>query len=542
MISALLTVAAAGGLASAVTAHASSVEQGLDVSSYQGSINWSQVAGAGYSFAYIRAVEETNAYPDPDFQQNWNGAMANGVKPGAYLFFNASLDPNAEANALIDRLHSVPFARGSLVPVIDVEKEGTQNVGVPVATAISNLHTIVNDVQAATGVLPGIYTSPLWWDGYIGSSDFTSDPLWVAHYCSPQGSSCPLVPANNWGGFGYQAWQYCGGCGSVPGISGGVDLDQGNPIPPQYDGSDSLIGTHFAAVGSSGGGGGGSGSTSDAAMAVMDSRIYGLTSTGSSFSTVQTWSSTPFYGTRTTTFADVNGSGKASAVAINDSSIFVMPNTGSGTFDPVQNWSSTLFYGGLGTYMADLQGNGYASAVAINPGSIWVEPNTGHGSFGPPQEWSSVPFYGTRGTYLADIDGSGRASVIAVNNDSIWVLRNNGHGSFSPPQEWSAVPFYGTRGVFFADLDGPNKPASAIALNSDSIWVARNLGGGFGAPQEWSAGAFYGEWTYMADVDGSGRASMVAVNPGSIWVEKNNGTTSFGSPGLWWQGAFYGTH
>src|SRR6202043_2855094 len=70
---------------------ASGVQQGIDVSEFQGSINWTTVASHGISFAYIRAGEGTlssgNFYKDKNFQTNWNGAAAAGITPGAYWFF-----------------------------------------------------------------------------------------------------------------------------------------------------------------------------------------------------------------------------------------------------------------------------------------------------------------------------------------------------------------------------------------------------------------------------------------------------------------------
>lgn len=196
-------------------ARASSARQGVDVSSWQGSINWASVASSGISFAYIRAGEGTGS-PDSNFQVNWNRALAAGVTPGAYLFFHPSEDPNAQAQLLIRQLESVPFGRGDLIPAIDVETTDNQSQ----ATVVTALQTLVHGVQAAIGALPAIYASPSWWDDYVNSSAFTADPLWLACWCS---GGNPPGPAHNWGGFGWQAWQYTD-AGSVPGVAGPVDL------------------------------------------------------------------------------------------------------------------------------------------------------------------------------------------------------------------------------------------------------------------------------------------------------------------------------
>ncbi|MBV8195860.1 MAG: CHAP domain-containing protein [Candidatus Dormibacteraeota bacterium] len=276
----------------------------------------------------------------------------------------------------------------------------------------------------------------------------------------------------------------------------------------------------------------------DAAIAVSDSATTVRLSSKTAFGAKQTWSSTPFYGSRATLFADLDGPLKpASAVAINDNDTWVMKNQGS-SFGPPQQWSSTAFYGTRATLMADVDGSGRASAVAINDDSIWVMPNMGD-HFGPPQLWAQTPFYGSRLTTLAVIDGSHRASAVAINDSDIWVMQNNGAG-FNAPTEWGSALFYGSRGTYLADLDGSGI-ASAVAMNDSDIWVERNTGNGFGPPTAWASGAFWGTWQYLADVDGSGRASAIAVSPWGIWVRQNTGG-AFGTPTEWLSSAFFGDH
>jgi lysozyme len=226
----VVLAAAPGGLGRALDAEASAVRQGIDVSSFQGtSIAWHSVAAAGISFAYIRAADGAGLPNSPDgaFGINWRGATAAGVTPGAYLFFEPSQNPVAQANLLVAQLHSVGFTHGDLIPAIDVETMGGQSRAVVVA----NLRTVVDTVGAAIGSLPAIYASPSWWSGNIGSSAFTLDPLWVANWFV----STPSVPENNWGGTGWQVWQYSD-AGSIPGIPGRVDLDQGGTRSLPYYG------------------------------------------------------------------------------------------------------------------------------------------------------------------------------------------------------------------------------------------------------------------------------------------------------------------
>jgi lysozyme len=223
----VLLAAVPGGLLGAGAAHANAPREGIDVSAYQGSsINWHSVAASGISFAYIRAADGANS-PDGQFASNWRGAAAAGVTPGAYLFYEPNQSAVGQADLLISQIRSVGFTDGDLVPTIDVETTD----GEPQSVVVANLRTIVNTVSAAIGSLPAIYCSPSWWSGNINSAAFTLDPLWIANWFVNQ----PSVPENNWGGTGWQVWQYSD-AGSVPGISGNVDLDQGGVRPLPYDG------------------------------------------------------------------------------------------------------------------------------------------------------------------------------------------------------------------------------------------------------------------------------------------------------------------
>ena len=74
---------------------------GIDVSYYQGNIDWAAVAGAGVEFAIIR-VSDGIGFHDPKFAQNWAGAKANGIIRGAYQFFRSDDDPIAQADLLIN--------------------------------------------------------------------------------------------------------------------------------------------------------------------------------------------------------------------------------------------------------------------------------------------------------------------------------------------------------------------------------------------------------------------------------------------------------
>ena len=216
----VMTVLVALGLGpSGVLQAAAASAKGIDVSEFQGTINWSQVATSGITFAYIRAGDGTNVL-DSRFQGNWSGARTSNITRGAYWYFEPSMNPAVQADMLLQQLQAVGFLQGDLVPAIDVE---TTN-GLPGATVAANLQTMAGIVGGALGAAPAIYASPAWWDDYVSSSAFTANPLWVANWCGS--CAAPAVPAGDWGGHGWAVWQYTS-AGSVAGISGRVDLDQG---------------------------------------------------------------------------------------------------------------------------------------------------------------------------------------------------------------------------------------------------------------------------------------------------------------------------
>ena len=196
--------------------------EGIDVSHWQGTIDWVKVAGAGKRFAIIKATDSTD-FVDDRYVFNHTNAKANGLWTGAYHF--ARPDASAgDAVAEADWFAShIGLSAGDLIPALDLE----QNGGLGVTALQTWVKAFLDRVTSVTGVKPMIYTSPNFWKNSMGDSRALADAgyktLWVAHW----GVSAPTVPAQNWGGNGWTFWQYTSD-GSVPGISGRVDLDRYN--------------------------------------------------------------------------------------------------------------------------------------------------------------------------------------------------------------------------------------------------------------------------------------------------------------------------
>lgn len=183
---------------------------GIDVSHFQGAVDWAAVKAAGKAFAFAKASDGIT-YTDPQFKTNWQGIKAAGLLRGAYHFYESNDDPVAQANNFIKAVGTL--AAGDLPPVLDIEAfKG--NYGT--ATLAANVQTWLNTVQQALGRTPIIYTGPSFWNQYM-NNQFSAYPLWIAQY----GVSQPTLP-NGWSKWTF--WQ-SSESGTVAGVTGSVDID-----------------------------------------------------------------------------------------------------------------------------------------------------------------------------------------------------------------------------------------------------------------------------------------------------------------------------
>lgn len=223
---------------------ASTTTKGVDVSYHNGTIDWGRVKAAGYEFAFVR-ISDGTGFRDPQFQTNWTGAKAAGLVRGIYQFFRPTQDVAAQAELVIAAVGA--RQPGDLPPVIDVEADG----GLAPATVAARVRAWVDRVRAATGVDPIVYTGKYFWRDEVGGpTSFANNPLWIAQYTS----LCPdlTAPWDTWA-----FWQFSE-TGTVPGISGGIDLDRFNGSVDE-----------LRALAGGGGGGGGAEPTGTCASATM---------------------------------------------------------------------------------------------------------------------------------------------------------------------------------------------------------------------------------------------------------------------------------
>jgi GH25 family lysozyme M1 (1,4-beta-N-acetylmuramidase) len=198
--------------------------EGVDVSRWQGTIDYGQVAASGKSFVIAKATEGIG-YTDPNWAKNLANATAAGLKVTGYHFARPDGNPTKpveEADWFVSQLGLKP---GMIVPALDLEKSGGMS-----PTELQNwVDAWLGEVYAKTGVRPMIYTSPSFWKTYLNNTPMFAYEgyavLWVAHWFVGK----PSVPANNWGGRSWTFWQY-DDCGKVPGIGGCVDVDRYNGL------------------------------------------------------------------------------------------------------------------------------------------------------------------------------------------------------------------------------------------------------------------------------------------------------------------------
>jgi GH25 family lysozyme M1 (1,4-beta-N-acetylmuramidase) len=193
---------------------------GIDVSHYQGTINWASVKAAGIQFAWIKATEGTT-YKDPTFDANYLHAYNNKVIRGAYHFARPDVSSGA-TQATYFAGHGGAWSRDNLTLPGMLDLEGGC-YGKSVSSMQSWILDFYNTYKSKTGRDVVIYTSASWWNtctgGWSGMS--TRSPLWAASWTS---ASDPTIP----NGFPYATvWQYTS-TGRVSGVSGNVDRDRFN--------------------------------------------------------------------------------------------------------------------------------------------------------------------------------------------------------------------------------------------------------------------------------------------------------------------------
>jgi GH25 family lysozyme M1 (1,4-beta-N-acetylmuramidase) len=181
--------------------------QGLDVSGWQGSVDWQSQWNQGARFAYTKATEGTT-YISSAFGSQYTGAADVGMIRGAYHFALPSESSGADqARFFVSNGGGWSPDGVTLPPLLDIEYNPYSSLGdtcynMSAGQMVGWIQDFVNTMVALTGRLPAIYTTADWWSQCTGNSAaFGADPLHIASYSTSVG---PMP--NGWNS--YNVWQY----------------------------------------------------------------------------------------------------------------------------------------------------------------------------------------------------------------------------------------------------------------------------------------------------------------------------------------------
>ena len=186
---------------------------GVDVSRWQGDIDWMKLRTQGANFAFIKATDGGD-HLDPMFQKNWRRAKEAGIKRGAYHFFYWCRVASSQAEWFI---RNVPKDPDALPPVIDAEYNGESSCKKRLSRAkyVEKIRVFAEMLERHYGKRPIIYTAPDFYADNL-SGELTEYPFWLR--------SVAAHPSKRYPNRRWMFWQYSGS-GLSHGVSGKIDLN-----------------------------------------------------------------------------------------------------------------------------------------------------------------------------------------------------------------------------------------------------------------------------------------------------------------------------
>lgn len=192
-------------------------EVGIDVSKYQGDINWAKVKRAGVEFAYIRVGSRGygtgKISTDPKFEYNLTEAQKYGIKCGVY-FYSASVNEYEAVEEAEFVLNALKGKSLQMPVYCDIECKEDRVAPLTPAQRTNTALAFVNRIRAG-GFSAGIYTYFNYYNNYLEGSRISNESIWIAYYTENY-ERVKNIP--------YVAWQYTSK-GSVDGISTRVDMN-----------------------------------------------------------------------------------------------------------------------------------------------------------------------------------------------------------------------------------------------------------------------------------------------------------------------------
>jgi lysozyme len=192
--------------------------QGIDVSHFQRSVDWTAAAAAGIHFCFIKATEGDSRV-DPLFAINWRSSKLAGIARGAYHFFRPAIPVTSQANLFLRTVSRLD--PDDLPPVLDLEAPA-EWAPLPVADRAARALEWLEAVEQGLHRRPMVYLSPAFMSEVLhNDATLAGYPVWIAHYTP---AATPQVPAP-WKRWTF--WQYAG-TANAAGISTPVDLSRFN--------------------------------------------------------------------------------------------------------------------------------------------------------------------------------------------------------------------------------------------------------------------------------------------------------------------------
>ena len=149
--------------------------RGVDVSEYQGEIDWEKLSNQNIDFAYIKATEGSS-YTDERFQYNYQNAITTNLKIGAYHFFSFDSDAISQSENYIK---NVPKDMNLLPPVVDIEFYGDKNKNIPNAeNTREQLKKLLEKLEEYYEKNPIIYATNTSYNLYI-KDNFEGYKIWI---------------------------------------------------------------------------------------------------------------------------------------------------------------------------------------------------------------------------------------------------------------------------------------------------------------------------------------------------------------------------
>lgn len=182
--------------------------QGVDVSCYQGNIDWDVLAAQNIFFAFIKATEGSS-FQDPNFSENWENVSHSGVYAGAYHFFSFESSGEVQAQNFISTVGE--RKKDTLPPVVDIELYGDYMTSPPEKETVRReLNAMLSALEKEYGVKPILYMPEKFYYSYIFGGGYGKYHLWIAN--------ARMEPTIRW-----SFWQYSHE-GTLAGYDGMKDL------------------------------------------------------------------------------------------------------------------------------------------------------------------------------------------------------------------------------------------------------------------------------------------------------------------------------